>query len=55
MTVLMNDVCHSALIDFRCASYGTLWVNFKFPRDMLKNGKGSGMNRVGHGKDGLIP
>ena len=30
MAVLLNDVWHSAVIDFRCVSSRILWIKFKF-------------------------
>ena len=32
VAVLMNDVWHSAEIDFGCVSSKTIWVKFRFSR-----------------------
>ena len=28
----LNDVCHSAVVDFGCVSSRTLWIKYKFSR-----------------------
>ena len=28
----MNDVCHSAVVDFGCVSSRTLWIKYKFSK-----------------------
>ena len=28
----LNDVCHSAVVDFGCVSSRILWIKFKFSR-----------------------
>ena len=32
VAILMNNMLHSVVIDFRCVSSRTLWVKFKFSR-----------------------
>ena len=61
VAVLMNDVCHTAAIDFGFVSSRTLWIKFRFSMVkvcvvvgydlteggvMLKKGKGSGTSRI---------
>ena len=32
IAILLNDVWHSALVDFECVSFRILWIKFKFKR-----------------------
>ena len=32
VVILTNDVCHSAVINFRCVNTRNLWVKFKFSK-----------------------
>ena len=32
VAILLNDVWHSAMVDFGCASSKVLWIKFKFSR-----------------------
>ena len=58
-TVLLNDIWHSAVINFGCVSSRILWIEFKFsrvkvcvvvgygPSGGMKKGRGSGMTWTG--------
>ena len=32
VAILLNEVCHSAVVDFGCVCSRILWINFKFSR-----------------------
>ena len=36
MAILLNDVWHNAVVNFRCVSYRIIWTKFKFSRVKLK-------------------
>ena len=52
--ILLNDVWHSAMIDFRCVSYRILWLKFKISRVKIcvvvgcgpSEGDGEEMDRI---------
>ena len=55
--VLLNDVLHNAIMDFRCVSSKILWIILRFSRlkvrvapnkEMVKKGRGSGMTWTGY-------
>ena len=51
VAILLNDVWHSAVVDFGCASSRILWITFKFSRVKVCVVLGYGPNE-GDGKKG---
>ena len=44
VTLLLNDVWHSAVVDFGCVSSRILWIKFKFSRVIFCVAVGYGLN-----------
>ena len=55
MVILLNDVRHSAVADFKCVSSRIHWIKFKFPRVKVCVVVGYGPNKKDgeerHGQD----
>ena len=53
VAILLNDVCHSPVVDFGCDSSIMLWIKYKFSRVKVCVVVGYGPNEVKkrHGKD----
>ena len=32
VSILLNDVCHSTVVDFVCVSFSIFWIKFKLSR-----------------------
>ena len=47
VAILLNDVWHSAVIDFGCVSSRILWIKFKFSRVKVCVVVGYGPNETG--------
>ena len=44
VAILLKEVCHSAVIDFRCVNSRILWIKFKFSRVKICTVVGYGPN-----------
>ena len=51
MVILLNDVWHSTMIDFRWASSRILWIKFRFSRVKVCVVVGYGPNEEGEERD----